>query len=612
MASTFFGLNIANTGLYAAQAGLNTTAHNISNTETEGYSRQTVNQSASKAIRVNRSYGMAGSGVDVTGVQQVRDVYYDTKYLKNNTVYGEYSTKGYYMTELENYFNEIQIEGFNATFDTMYESLQELKKDPSSETIRTQVTNYGESFCDYFKEMANNLGKLQEECNFEVKTQVDRINSLVEQIAVTTKQINVLEVNGGTANDLRDKRNLLVDELSTYGKISVSENIVGDGVGITSYVVKMNSQTLVDTYECNTLMVVPRTEKANQNDIDGLYDVYFHNGQKFDTTSQTLGGTLQALFEVRDGNNNQAFKGKAPECESGDMSIRIYESNVSDIEKLNIPTEGIITINNKEYGYNGFQVIQDEETKEYIYEFSLDSDITIGGENTTVTIGEDIGYKGVPYYMAKLNEFVRTYAKAFNDIHTSGEDLNGEKGIDFFNATDLYGNNYVFGSSEEMDNEGILFSSKTGDYAVEEEEMNYGSYYFLTIQNIGITKEIVSDPRKFAAASGITDGVENSDQLEALISLKEDVSMFRQGKPAAFLQTMVSEVGIDSVKAANLSENQKNILKTISNQRLSVSGVDTEEEAMNLIQYQNAYNLSAKVVSTLNQMYDKLINYMGT
>ena len=107
---------------------MNTTAHNIANTETEGYSRQVTSQQASKALQVNSSYGMVGTGVDVTGVDQVRDEYYDVKYRANNTLYGEYATKNYYMTEIENYFNEIQLEGFTTTFDDMYESMQELQK----------------------------------------------------------------------------------------------------------------------------------------------------------------------------------------------------------------------------------------------------------------------------------------------------------------------------------------------------------------------------------------------------------------------------------------------------------------------------------------------------
>ena len=107
------------------------------------------------------------------------------------------------------------------------------------------------------------------------------------------------------------------------------------------------------------------------------------------------------------------------------------------------------------------------------------------------------------------------------------------------------------------------------------------------------------------------EGLESSDIIDRLIALKSDESMFKQGEPASFLQTLVAEIGIDTKKADNFSTSQRDILMMIDNQRMSVSGVDMNEEAMNLIRYQNAYNLSAKVVSIMDEIYDRLINGMG-
>ena len=106
MSSTFFGLNIGKSGLYAYKAALDTTAHNIANTETPGYSKQVIGQRADKALRVNSTYGMAGTGIAITGVYQLRDEYYDIKFRQNSTMYGEYSFKNHYMKDIENYFNE--------------------------------------------------------------------------------------------------------------------------------------------------------------------------------------------------------------------------------------------------------------------------------------------------------------------------------------------------------------------------------------------------------------------------------------------------------------------------------------------------------------------------
>jgi flagellar hook-associated protein 1 len=585
MPSTFFGLNIGTTGLYTYQAALNTTAHNISNTETAGYTRQVLNQKAGVAIKVNSTYGMAGSGVDVSGVVQIRNQYYDMKLWKNTTTYGNYAAKEHYMTEIETYFNEINLEGFTTSFNSLHNSLQELSKDPSSLSVRKQVTNYAKSLTDYFNYLSTSMSGIQEECNFEVKNTVDQINSLGQQIASLTKQINSLESTGGIANDLRDQRNLLLDELSGITTISTNERIVGDAVGITSFTVKIDGQTLVDTAEFNTLKVVPRTEKMNQNDIEGLYDIVWANGQTFNPLSSTTSGSLKALFEVRDGNNKENLQGRVTAA-AGETSVVLKDTNINTTNKLNIPSSGIITIGNREYKYNSFTATFDATTKKYSYEFQLDDPLTVGVTNEGTSIGDSIDYKGIPYYMAQMNEFVRTYSKSFNDIHKQAQDLDGNTGIDFFNGKDpVTGNNYSFDTDEK--------------------------YYLLTAANFTVTEAIYSDPSKLAVSTKITDGVENKTYLDKLIALKSDKTMFKQGAPASFLQTLVAEIGIDTDKAASFAKSQSDIVYMINNQRLSESGVDIDEEAMNLVKFQNAYNLSAKAITVMNEIYDKLINGTG-
>ena len=100
MPSQFFGLNIAYKGLLASNASLNTTYNNISNEQTEGYSRQQAVQQASPAIRVFQTYGCAGSGVDTVSIERVRNEFYDRKYWNANTSYGEYNMKQYYMAQM--------------------------------------------------------------------------------------------------------------------------------------------------------------------------------------------------------------------------------------------------------------------------------------------------------------------------------------------------------------------------------------------------------------------------------------------------------------------------------------------------------------------------------
>ena len=591
MPSTFFGLDIGKTGLYIAQAGLNTTAHNIANIETEGYTRQKLVTKADTPMRANGRHGMIGTGVNLVELIQTRDVYYDSKYWKNNSLYGGCSAKENYMMKLQNYLNEIQLDGFTTTFDSMYDTIQELEKDPANLTVRTQVSTVAQSLCDYFNELSQNLTGIQEDCNFEIKNQVDRVNSYAEEIASLTKQINTIELRGEHANDLRDQRNLLVDQLSAIVNVTVDEKPFGDA-GMKIYTLKIDGQTLVDTYETNTLKVVVREEKYNQTDADGMYDIIWENGQQFNPYAPSQSGSIKALFEIRDGNNADNLQG-VTSCKAGDTVVTMTKTNVNSQVDLNIPPQGIITIGNREYEYDGFEV--ETVGDSYTYTFHLTEPVTATVDNERSKIGVTVDYKGIPYYMAQLNKFIRTFAGKFNELHTQGVDLNGDAGADFFTGKNkVTGEDYVLGGSPK-DN----FASNTD------------CYYLITAENFSVNSDIAHDPSLFAAASEIDNGIGNYDIAKQLLALKTDTSMFYQGKPASFLQTLVAEVGIDAKSTTDMAKSQNNLVQSVQNQRLSIGGVDSEEEAMNLIQYQQAYKLSSKVISIMNEVYDKLINYMG-
>lgn len=597
MASTFFGLNVGLSGLYTYQAAINTTAHNASNAETLGYSRQVLNTAAGKPISMNASYGMVGTGVVGVSITQVRDNYYDVKYRQNASTYSTYSKKAYYMNQIQNHFNELNDDGFIKSLDNFRGALQDLTTNPSSSSSRTAAMQYASSMSNYVNSVARNLQSVQQEANSEIKTCVDRINSLSQQIATLTKQINTLEVGGQVANDLRDARNNLIDELSAYANVTVTENVVTNGTGTTTYVVKLDGKILINTTDYNTLTCVPRDTKVNDTDVDGIYDLYWSDGEEFNDSSLTLTGALAGLFATRDGNNNSNFKGSVSSQETlgGKTYVTLTNTSCNSELQLNIPASGKIQLGNYEVSYTSFEMTQDADGN-YIYKFELDSEdpnSTRDYKGQSASIGEAVNYKGVPYYMAKLNEFVRTFAKEINDLHKQGTNLNGESGIDFFTAKDL-----VTGEDKEL--YGI------GDV------MNAGnSYYQMNCLNFSVSSKILNDPNAIATSYSTTDGVENTDLLKEIVATLNDTSMFKQGTPESFLEALVADIGIYTKEAESAMESQKNILGAVETQRMSISGVDTDEEAMNLVRYQNAYNLSAKVVQIMDEIYDKLINYTG-
>ena len=144
MPSTFFGLNTAYTGLIASNASINTAGNNIANVETKGYSRQTVTQQASDAIRTHTTYGCAGAGVDTKSIDRNRDAFYDFKYWNNNDKVGEYGEKEYYMKQIEDLFADDNktIKGFTTVFNELSEALAELQKNPGDVTTKSQMIGF--------------------------------------------------------------------------------------------------------------------------------------------------------------------------------------------------------------------------------------------------------------------------------------------------------------------------------------------------------------------------------------------------------------------------------------------------------------------------------------
>ena len=158
MGSTFSGIELGKRSIMAQTDAITTAGHNISNANTEGYSRQEAIQEASAALRVFTTYGCAGSGVDTIAIERIHDDFYDDKYRDSNQKLGRISAKAYYMKSVENYFQETDtINGFNSSFNLMYNALEEVQKNAGDKATKAQFVMYAQSLCDYFNSISNQL-----------------------------------------------------------------------------------------------------------------------------------------------------------------------------------------------------------------------------------------------------------------------------------------------------------------------------------------------------------------------------------------------------------------------------------------------------------------------
>ena len=540
MANTFFGLTIASTGLNASNIAINTAAHNISNVNTDGYTRQKTVQSASSAIRVYTNYGTVGTGVSVTEITQLRSSYYDTKYWNNNATYGNYSTLESYNTLIEDYLDEFNLEGFTKEYANLFSAINTLTNDPHSEVARNQLINYSQSIAEYFNTMTSNLNSVQKSANDEVKSTVNAINTVAKEVAALNKQINIIEINGGAANDLRDARALLVDELSKYINTTIQETDIGNG--LTEFCIYIDGQELVDGYDYNELICTARetNEKRNASDIDGLVELSWSNGMEFNMYSSSLDGSLKAAIDIRDGCND-CYEVVGLRDVNGKF-LTDANGRIIDVQSL---TEGEYA----DYAAQGY-------TK----------DITV-----YIDAYKNPEYKGVPYYQSQLNEFIRVFTDEFNGIISQG-DMGGEEVTQFF--VSKYGEEYI------------------------------------TSGSVTVNPDIIRDSTLLPYSFDNSKGEANRDMADALFALKEKETI-NNGTFLEYLQSMVSVAYIDTARARTFATNYNNIKDTVNNQRLSVSGVDEDEEGVDLVKYQEAYNLASKVISVMQEIYDKLIEQTG-
>lgn len=537
MGESFFGLNVAVRGLFTAQRSLDTVNHNLNNINTPGYSRQQSVQVAARPMALADGTGMMGTGADVIGVKRIRDEYLDFKYWSENISLGEWNAKQEVLSNIEVTFNEPSNSGFTTIMNDFFSSLQEFGKDPSSAAVRALVKQRGVTLAKYFNSTAANFDELQKDVNYRIQTKVEEVNSYATQIQQLNRQIYISELEGNTANDMRDQRTLLADKLSKIINIDASEVVAGklpSGKEDKHFVVTISGKALVDHFAISKLALEQReaAEKVNEEDVGNLYEVKWADGNSLNIK----GGELRGYLDVRDGNEGAA-------------------------------------------GPNG-----------------------INSPN----------YKGIPYYQKKLNEFVRTFARAFNEgyIDADGDKTYSAGDIDGTGHADGYGYNtavngyrfFTMKATGDLPISSAVFISDPTDPAVV-----YSSYSKVTAKNFTVSSDIIDDYNKIAA-SGAAGEAGNIEALNSMLDLRHNPDMFSEGAPEDFMKSLVATLGIDKQQAQNYEGNQQIIVNQITNRRLSDSGVSIDEEMTNLVKFQQAYNASAKMIQTMGEIYDTLIN----
>ena len=538
MKSSFFEFHVATSALFTARSALQVVSHNIANAETVGYYRQYAEQRASRPLATYNSKGMVGTGSEVYGIGQIRSLYLDKKYWTERGVLGEHTAKKHQLNMLEATFNELSGTGISGNFDSFFAKMQDLVTNAPDGTHRNNAVKTAESLAIFVNGVASSLRSQQKDANTEVATVVKAINNLGTQIASLSERIAKYEIDGSQANDLRDRRAVLIDELSLYVNVQVEEREFNEDYAAGKYPnpqdrgksdkrlsIMINGYEFVNNWDVIELECVPRAAGAERNEMDapGMYDLIFKNGVEFNIYSPTLKGELKGLIDVRDGNNGQPVPGQ--------------------------PTHN---------------------------------------------------FKGIPYYLEQLNTMVRTFAKAINEgIDINGNPILGVTGhVDGYDKNNAKSNKWFFTYKDQV--------------GVEQDNLSAANRYDgMNCFNFQVNSKLMGDPDLLACSDTQNSGESNNNVILGFASLATYQSLFKEGKLSDFVNSIASELGVDTKQSMNFEANYTDVTKSIDNQRMQVSGVSLNEEVLTMVQYQQQYTAAAKLISVINDIYNVMINEMG-
>lgn len=549
MASTFFGLGVAFSGLTANQMALNTVSHNIANANTPGFARQRLTMYAEQPDTFPSAPGTIGKGVRMDNVQQIRDEFLDEKYRGENTKLGEFSALSSVYKTLEAIINEPSESGITKVMDEFFSALHELNKAPESLTTRALVRQRAIALQEAIGGLSESFEREQSNLDFEIEVVSTQINGYAKQIADLNRTIYNTELNGQTANDLRDQRNLILDKLSELVDVNYYEDSLG------RFYVDVTGRALVSHYEYDQLELKERTSRNNPYDIDRLNDLEWASGSTFSTT----GGKLKALLDMRD-NIDGEQKG-----------IPYY------MDKLNEFADTLVTelnrVHKSGYDLNGdtginLFTINNMTTAEY--ETYLES----SGFNGTA--GVDVSSAVTAGTTPSMTEEEKD--KIIHD-----------------NITKILDNNPAY--------KGKSIKLVKGKYLVVDR---------IQAKELTISKDIETDLDKIAASATAEGAPGDGGNALALAEVRHNTALYAWGSPDDFLKSLISNLGVDAQDASRNMSNESVLLKQIEYNRQSIMGVSLDEEMTNMIKFQQSYNASARMINVMDEMIDLVVNRLGT
>jgi len=624
MSSIFNSLHIGYSGLNASQVGINTTSHNITNAESEGYTRQRVVTAA--ATPITMAPGNVGNGTEVMEIARIFDSFVYDRYTSTaaSKEFSDFEKKT--LEELSTYFPEIDEVGIKTDLEEFYNLWQSFADNPDNDSIKIALVKQTETLTDHIKDTRDKVRSLQEQVNEELKVDIEEVNSVAKELAELNTAINVAEAGEGyDANDLRDKRNSLEMRLAkligantSYGQIESNIQIASELNSRTgSYSVSINGFNIVDGSTFHPLHI------SKEDSPDGMYEISYErqDGKLIPMEEVISGGEVGAILKLR---------GKSADPETKELSGGVLQDTLNQLDSF---AAGLIEATNNIYA----------ETPKT----SMQSNVMEIGPNTSLfnsplnikdgafeVVVYDIDGNAVATREIEVNiGTTMTGVAGSNSIEgqltlqkDDNGDLNATNDIDDFFKD---GFDYVpqstggYKMSLRLDpsyvGQGYTFSIKD---SLETSEFGSGSNFAGALGlnrffdgddagSIKVNAEIQRNPDTLRAGHSFLSG-DNSVAINMIQSQYENYS-FEVGTQVfttttyGMFDVIATGVGTETNAAIFRNDTLTAQFNATELEYSSISKVSIDEEMTNLIRYQTSYGAAAKIITTVDQMMQTLL-----
>lgn len=623
--STFAGFTTAQLGMAASQRALDVVGQNITNINTPGYTRQRLDI-ASLNVQKGDFYNAkanikVGYGVEMTGISQLRDPFLDSQYRSQISKLGTTDAHAAGFEQLTPIFDEATMEGVRAAFISLTSSLSTLSTQVGNQENDTMVRSNMQILLNLFRENSVRLQDVREDMQMGFQTtDIADLNKTLENIAELNNSIKNSQILGNPALELQDQRNQLLDELGSFLPITVKYKNQEVGPGQFVEVLHVN---FTDTQgEKHALITDSRFARFDANVTEVPVKLLLHEsrGATTDVTDILGSGTLKGTLD---------FLNKSGDFDGSDFKGLGYYEKVLD---------GLVDTLAKEF--NKANIVKDADGNPVRVTVAAGDEVPAGYVPVTDEAGNPLYAPQSSYYVNTGTAAAPNYEPVYvpakdkdgNEMKDSDGNLLYTRNVEIDENTTFYGIIYTPGSTMVEITDPAKIEEFLNPQSVYEKwnplfETSDGSEDF-TAGNIKIAAGWANGTYGITASNNyvVTDKETGSTANENILMmvklLEKDITFvaensagnditFYKGSFHDCFANIEATLGIDYKSANTMLANQISVLNETANSRDAVSGVQLDEEGMDLLHYNQSYSAAARFLTTLDEALDKLINGTG-